>query len=62
MRLLLIEDDEKIASFVAKGFSQSGYAMDVARDGDAGLKLALERPYGAAVIDLMLPKLDGLSV
>ncbi|MDE2511656.1 MAG: response regulator transcription factor [Elusimicrobia bacterium] len=62
MRLLLIEDDEKIASFVAKGFSQSGYAVDVARDGDAGLKLALERPYGAAVIDLMLPKLDGLSV
>lgn len=62
MRLLLIEDDEKIASFVAKGFSQSGYAMDVARDGEAGLKLALERPYGAAVVDLMLPKLDGLSV
>lgn len=62
MRLLLIEDDEKIASFVAKGLSQSGYAVDVARDGDAGLKLALERPYGAAIVDLMLPKLDGLSL
>ncbi|MBW2206752.1 MAG: response regulator transcription factor [Deltaproteobacteria bacterium] len=62
MRLLLIEDDLKIASFISKGFKAAGFAVDHAKDGEEGLHLALTEPYDAAVIDLMLPKRDGLSV
>ncbi len=62
MRILLIEDDIKIASFVIKGLKAAGYAIDHAADGEEGLHLALTEPYDAAVIDIMLPKLDGLSV
>ncbi len=62
MRLLLVEDDMKIASFVIKGFEAGGYAIDHATDGEEGLHLALSEPYDAAIIDIMLPKLDGLSL
>ena len=62
MRILLVEDDLKIASFVSKGLKQAGYAVDHAKDGEEGLHLALTEPYDAAVIDIMLPKLDGLSI
>jgi two-component system OmpR family response regulator len=62
MRLLLIEDDEKIASFIVKGFKAAGFAVDHATDGEDGLHLALTEPYDAAVVDLMLPKLDGLKL
>ncbi len=62
MRILLVEDDAKIASFVAQGLRAAGYAVDHAADGEAGLGLALSQPYDAAVIDIMLPKLDGLSL
>jgi two-component system OmpR family response regulator len=62
MRILLVEDDLKIASFVSKGLKQAGYAVDHAADGEEGLHLALTEPYDAAVIDIMLPKLDGLSI
>ncbi len=62
MRLLLVEDDEKIASFIIKGLKQSGFAVDHAADGEEGLSLALVEPYDAAIIDIMLPKLDGLSL
>ncbi|MBI5383186.1 MAG: response regulator transcription factor [Verrucomicrobia bacterium] len=62
MRLLVIEDDPKIASFVVKGLKQNGFAVDHAGDGDHGLDLALSAPYDAAVIDIMLPRRDGLSV
>ena len=62
MRVLVIEDDRKIASFVTKGLKQSGFAVDHAPDGDDGLHLALSTPYDAAVIDIMLPKRDGLSL
>ena len=62
MRLLLIEDDEKIASFIVKGFKAAGFAVDHASDGEDGLHLALTEPYDAAVVDLMLPKLDGLKL
>jgi len=62
MRLLLVEDDQKIASFVLKGFRESGFAADHAVDGEEGLRLALSAPYDAAVIDIMLPKLDGLTL
>jgi len=62
LRVLVIEDDKKIASFVVKGFKQAGFAVDHASDGDDGIHLALHESYDAAVIDIMLPKLDGLSL
>jgi two-component system OmpR family response regulator len=62
MRVLLVEDDSKIASFVAKGLKQAGYAVDRAGDGQAGLELARSAPYDAAIIDIMLPRLDGLTL
>ncbi|HWO41286.1 MAG TPA: response regulator transcription factor [Candidatus Eisenbacteria bacterium] len=62
MRLLLIEDDTKTASFVLKGLREGGFAVDHATDGESGLHLALNEPYDAAIIDLMLPKLDGLAL
>jgi two-component system OmpR family response regulator len=62
MRLLLVEDDLKIASFVQKGLEEAGYAVDHVPDGEDGLHLALHEPYDVAIIDLMLPKLDGLTL
>ena len=62
MRILLIEDDIKIASFIVKGLKAAGYAVDHALDGEKGLDLVLTESYDAAIVDLMLPKLDGLSL
>ncbi len=62
MRLLVVEDDPKIAAFVVKGLEQAGFAVDQAGDGEDGLHLALTEVYDAVIIDLMLPKLDGLSL
>jgi two-component system, OmpR family, response regulator len=62
MRLLVVEDDPTIASFVSKGLQEAGYAVDVAEDGTRGLQLALTEPYDAAVLDVMLPGRDGLSI
>lgn len=62
MRVLVVEDDRSIAAFIAGGLRQEGYAVDVAEDGVAGLELAQTAPYDAAVVDVMLPRLDGLSL
>jgi two-component system OmpR family response regulator len=62
MRILLVEDDIKIASFIMKGLKAAGYAVDQAFDGETGLDMALSEPYDTAIIDLMLPKRDGLSL
>jgi two-component system, OmpR family, response regulator len=62
MRLLVVEDDPTIASFLLKGLQEAGYAVDAADNGHRGLELALTQPYSAAVLDLMLPGRDGLSV
>ena len=62
MRILVVEDDKKIASFVIKGLKASGFAVDHATDGEEGLHLALTESYDAAIIDIMLPKLDGLAL
>jgi two-component system OmpR family response regulator len=62
MRLLLIEDDKKIASFVKKGFKEAGFVVEHASDGNTGLSMALSSSYDVAVIDIMLPGLDGLSI
>ena len=62
MRLLVIEDDHKIASFVSTGLKQAGFTVDHATDGVDGLHLASQALYDAAVVDIMLPRLDGLSL
>ena len=62
MRVLLVEDDIKIASFIVKGLKAATFAVDSAVDGEEGLELALTEPYDAAIIDLMLPKRSGLSL
>ncbi|MEZ5286742.1 MAG: response regulator transcription factor [Vicinamibacterales bacterium] len=62
MRVLVVEDDPSIASFVAAGLRQEGFAVDVADNGVDGLELARAEPYDAAVVDVMLPRLDGLSL
>jgi two-component system OmpR family response regulator len=62
MRVLIVEDDDTIASFVAKGLEEAGFAVDRAADGNLGLELALATPYDAAVVDVMLPGKDGLGL
>jgi two-component system OmpR family response regulator len=62
MRILLVEDDPKIASFILKGLRAESFAVDHARDGREGLHLALTEPYAAAVIDIMLPEMNGLEL
>jgi two-component system, OmpR family, response regulator len=62
MRLLVVEDDKKIASFVVNGLKQNGFAVDHCPDGEEGLMMAQSVPYDAAVVDIMLPKLDGLTL
>src|SRR5437870_4114655 len=62
MRALLVEDDETIAAFVTRGLREAGFAVDRAADGDAGLHDAIHEPYDVAVVDVMLPKRDGLAV
>jgi two-component system OmpR family response regulator len=62
MRVLVVEDDTKIASFVVNGLKQSGYAVDHYADGEEGLFRAQAINYDAMVVDVMLPKLDGLSL
>ena len=62
MRILVVEDDKKIASFVVNGLKQSGFAVDHAADGEDGVIRAQAIAFDAAVVDLMLPKLDGLGL
>lgn len=62
MRLLLIEDDLKIAQFILTGLKEAGYAVDHAANGEDGLHLASTEPYDLAIVDIMLPKIDGLKI
>ncbi len=62
MRLLVVEDDKKLASFIVKGLQESGFAVDHCADGETALAHALGDSYDAVILDVMLPKLDGLSV
>jgi len=62
VRILLIEDDTKLASFVIKGLKEAGFIVDHAGDGKQGLAMALSASYDCAIVDLMLPQLNGLSV
>lgn len=62
MRILLIEDDEDLAHFIRKGLKEERYAVDVAEDGERGLELGTRNPYDLFILDIMLPKLDGLAL
>src|SRR4029450_8037176 len=62
MRVLVVEDDNKIAEFVVKGLKQAGYGVDRCADGEEALLLTETTTYDAAIVDLMLPRLDGLSL
>jgi two-component system OmpR family response regulator len=62
MRILVVEDDLEAQRYLVQGLKESGHVVDDAADGDLGLSLALSRPYDVAIIDRMLPKMDGLGV
>ena len=62
MLILIVEDERKIASFIDKGLKAEGYAVDVAYDGEKGLRLAEINDYDLILLDIMLPKLDGITV
>lgn len=62
MRILLVEDDRKVASFIRKGLTEEGYAVDVAHDGEMGLLMGLDRLHDVIVLDVMLPQKPGFQV
>jgi DNA-binding response OmpR family regulator len=62
VRVLLIEDDEKMAGFVRKGLKEEGYNVAHAADGETGLHMALAESFDAAIVDIMLPGMDGLAI
>ena len=62
MKLLIIEDDQIIADFIIKGMKEAGFSTEHANDGESGLQLALTGNFDLAIVDVMLPKRDGLSV
>src|SRR6202162_4698435 len=62
MRILVVEDEQKIARFVQKGLKEFGFAVDVICRGDEALEIILDNPFDAIVLDIMLPGRDGLSI
>jgi two-component system OmpR family response regulator len=62
VRALIVEDDATIADFVAKGLREAGFAVEVASDGESGLRQAIGDAYDVAIVDVMLPRLDGLAL
>ncbi len=62
MKVLVVEDEKKIASFIRKGLEAEGFVVDVCLEGTTGFSLATTRPYDALVLDIMLPGRDGLSI
>ncbi len=62
MRILVVEDEKKVASFIKRGLEEEGFSVDVAHDGDEGRYMAETNPYDLILMDVMLPKKDGLTV
>jgi DNA-binding response OmpR family regulator len=62
MRVLVVEDEAKIARFISKGLQEEGYAVDIASDGEEAMSCAMSTTYDLILLDLMLPKLDGITV
>jgi DNA-binding response OmpR family regulator len=62
MRILVVEDEKKVASFIKRGLEAANYSVEVEYDGEAGLNRLLKGDYDLVILDVMLPKLDGLSL
>jgi len=62
MKILIVEDDVRTAAFIDRGLKQAGFVVEQAGDGLAGLELAMTEPFDVAVVDIMLPKMDGLTL
>ena len=62
MRLLVVEDEKKVASFIKKGLEEEGYAVDLSSDGETGLMMGLDGVHDLIILDVNLPKMDGLRV
>ncbi len=62
MRLLVVEDEHKVANFIKQGLTEEGYAVDIAEEGETGLAMALDRVHDLIILDIALPKRDGVSV
>jgi DNA-binding response OmpR family regulator len=62
MRILVVEDEKKVAGFVKKGLEEEGYAVDQASDGETGLRMGLDGVHDLIILDVNLPKMDGLNV
>ena len=62
MRLLVVEDEAKVAGFIRKGLEEEGYAVDVAPDGRTGFRMALDRVHDLIILDIQLPGMDGISL
>jgi DNA-binding response OmpR family regulator len=62
MNVLLVEDEEKVASFISKGLEEEGYNIEIAYDGRTGLELLIEHNYDIILLDLMIPEIDGLEL
>lgn len=62
MRVLVVEDEKKVASFIKQGLEEEGYAVDVAPDGEEGLAMALDRVHDLVILDIHLPRMDGVRV
>jgi len=62
MRLLVVEDEKKVASFIKQGLEEEGYAVDVALNGEEGLGMALDQVHDLIILDISLPKMDGFQV
>ncbi|UCG12900.1 MAG: response regulator, partial [Deltaproteobacteria bacterium] len=62
MRILLVEDEKKVSSFIKKGLQEEGYAVDLASDGETGLLMGLDGVHDLIILDINLPKKNGLSV
>ena len=62
MRILIVEDEKKVAAFIKKGLEEETYAVDIACDGEEGLHLGEQNPYDLIILDLMLPKINGLDI
>jgi len=62
MRLLVVEDEKKVANFIRKGLEEEGYAVDLAHDGEEGLGMALDQVHDLIILDISLPKMDGIGM
>ncbi len=62
MRILVVEDEKKVASFIKRGLEEENFTVDMAYDGEEGLFMAESNPYDLILMDIMLPKMDGLAV